>query len=194
MNVVSYLHHPSPIGPLRLAASERGLRALHMSAQRHVPEQPDPRWLQATPDHPAQGRILAQAARQLDEYFAGGRRAFDLPLDLAGTAFQQAVWTALCTIGFGQTASYGELARRIGNPNAVRAVGLANGRNPVSIIVPCHRVIGADGSMTGYGGGLERKVFLLALEKATTPERSAPLPAPAGMPGRPPRGEPGSRF
>ena len=165
MNPISYRYHPSPIGPLLLAASERGLCALYLQAQRHVPDEPDPRWSPASSDHPLQADIVERTSVQLDQYFAGDRSTFDLPLDVGGTPFQQAVWTVLRAIGFGETTSYGELARRIGNPNAVRAVGLANGRNPVSIVVPCHRVIGAKGSMTGYGGGLERKVFLLELEK-----------------------------
>ena len=101
---------------------------------------------------------------ELAEYFAGDRTRFTLPLPPLGTAFPQAVWQELIAIPFGETVSYGELARRIGNPQAMRAVGLANGRNPVSIVVPCHRVIGADGTLTGYGGGIERKVFLLAME------------------------------
>ncbi len=164
MNTVCYRHHPSPIGPLLLAASERGLCALYMQTQRHVSDQPHPSWREPTRSDVKQVALLDEAARQLDDYFAGRRVDFDLPLDVEGSAFQQTVWRALCTIPFGETLSYGELARRIGNPKAVRAVGLANGRNPVSIVVPCHRVIGADGSMTGYGGGLERKVFLLALE------------------------------
>jgi methylated-DNA-[protein]-cysteine S-methyltransferase len=108
---------------------------------------------------------LPEAIRQLGEYFTGQRRKFDLPLRLHGTEFQQRVWNVLREIPYGVTWSYGELARRIDNPNASRAVGLANGRNPISILVPCHRVIGADGSLTGYGGGLERKRWLLAHER-----------------------------
>lgn len=165
MNPIRYRYHPSPIGPLLLAASERGLRALYMQSQRHVPDEPDPRWSPVSPGDALQSDLLERTSLQLDEYFAGRRSSFDLPLDVEGTPFQRAVWTGLRAIGFGETWSYGELARRIGNPNAVRAVGLANGRNPLSIVVPCHRVIGANGSMTGYGGGLERKVFLLELEK-----------------------------
>jgi methylated-DNA-[protein]-cysteine S-methyltransferase len=113
------------------------------------------------------GDPLREARRQLEEYFAGERREFSLTLEPAGTDFQRRVWQALRGIPYGATMSYGELARRIGNPRAVRAVGLANGANPISIIVPCHRVIGADGSLTGYGGGLERKRFLLALERGS---------------------------
>ena len=149
MSTLCYLRHDSPVGPLLVAASKNGLHAVYMSRQRHVPDNAEQNWQPASREHPAQLAILERAVQQLDEYFAGKRSDFDLPLD------------------FGETISYGELARRIGNPNAVRAVGLANGRNPVSIIVPCHRVIGADGSMTGYGGGIDRKRFLLALESRT---------------------------
>ena len=164
MNALRYLRHDSPIGPLLLAASEQGLRAIYMSRQRHVPDRPEQNWKPVTREDAAQRAILERAREQLDEYFAGARSQFDLPLDLVGTAFQRSVWKGLCGIAFGATISYGELARRIGNARAVRAVGLANGRNPVSIVVPCHRVIGADGSMTGYGGGIDRKRYLLALE------------------------------
>ncbi|MGE8388794.1 MAG: methylated-DNA--[protein]-cysteine S-methyltransferase, partial [Pseudomonas sp.] len=108
--------------------------------------------------------ILREAARQLGEYFAGKRRRFELALDFAGTEFQRQVWAALLTIPFGQTRSYSDIARQIGSPSAVRAVGAANGRNPISIIAPCHRVIGASGSLTGFAGGLPAKQFLLALE------------------------------
>lgn len=108
--------------------------------------------------------ILREAARQLGEYFAGTRRCFDLALDFAGTEFQRQVWAALLTIPFGETRSYSDIARQIGNPSAVRAVGAANGRNPISIIAPCHRVIGASGSLTGFAGGLPAKQYLLALE------------------------------
>jgi len=108
---------------------------------------------------------LTATASQLEDYFAGSLTSFDLPLALVGTEFQRAVWAALLEIPYGATISYGELARRIGLPSASRAVGMANGRNPVSIVVPCHRVVGADGSLTGYGGGVNRKRFLLALEQ-----------------------------
>ena len=164
MNTLRYLRHDSPIGPLLLAASEQGVRAIYMRCQRHVPDAPEQHWAPVSRDDAAQSAILDAAREQLDEYFAGLRSRFDLPLDLVGTEFQRSVWTALCGIAYGETISYGELARRIGNVKAVRAVGLANGRNPVSIVVPCHRVIGADGSMTGYGGGVDRKRYLLALE------------------------------
>jgi methylated-DNA-[protein]-cysteine S-methyltransferase len=109
--------------------------------------------------------VLDEVERQLSEYFSGQRQAFDLPLALEGTAFQRRVWDALLGIGYGRTLSYGQLADQIGQPTAARAVGLANGRNPVSIIVPCHRVVGADGSLTGYGGGLDNKHRLLELER-----------------------------
>ncbi len=174
MNALRYLRRDSPIGPLLLAASEQGLRAVYMSRQRHVPDQPEQSWQPVSRDDVAQLAILERARDQLDEYFAGQRSHFDLPLDLVGTDFQRSVWKGLCAIGFGETISYGELARRIGNPKAVRAVGLANGRNPVSIVVPCHRVIGADGSMTGYGGGIDRKRFLLALESHVVGRVAAP--------------------
>src|SRR5205807_5632410 len=107
---------------------------------------------------------FADVSRQLAEYFAGDRTAFNVPLAAGGTPFQRAVWEGLQDIPYGETVSYGELARRIGRPSAVRAVGLANGRNPIAVIVPCHRVIGADGTLTGYGGGIERKRLLLELE------------------------------
>lgn len=161
MNTIHYLEHGSPIGPLRIAASPAGLVAVYMQGQRHRSAEIDPAW---RPTDAASSSILDETRRQLDAYFAGRRTTFALPLAATGTTFQQSVWAALLTIACGQTISYAELARRIGRPSAVRAVGLANGRNPLSIVVPCHRVIGADGSMTGYGGGLERKIFLLALE------------------------------
>ena len=109
--------------------------------------------------------LLKKAAKQLTEYFAGKRREFDLPLDFTGTGFQKKVWAALLTIPYGETRSYGEIAKQIGNPKACRAVGMANNRNPIAIICPCHRVIGADGSLVGFGGGLPAKQFLLDLEK-----------------------------
>ena len=152
----------SPIGQLTLRASDIGLSGLYMTAHRHSPETRTG-WVRADDR-------LAESRRQLAEYFAGSRSTFDLELDLAaGTDFQRRVWTALLTIPYGESVSYGEIARRIGQPNAVRAVGLANGRNPVSIIVPCHRVIGANGTLTGYGGGLDRKRVLLAHEQQYRP-------------------------
>jgi methylated-DNA-[protein]-cysteine S-methyltransferase len=116
--------------------------------------------LQEAPDHP----VLLHAERELGEYFAGERTSFSVPLDMVGTDFQKAVWNALLTIPFGETRSYGEIARQVGRPTAFRAVGAANGQNPLSIIAPCHRVIGSDGSLTGFGGGLPAKQYLLGLE------------------------------
>jgi methylated-DNA-[protein]-cysteine S-methyltransferase len=148
----------SPIGELTLASDGEALTGLYMTDQRHRPELPA-----ADGDDDA---VLAAARAQLAEYFAGERREFDLPLKPAGTPFQRAVWEALRDIPYGETAGYGELANRLGRPGAARAVGLANGRNPIAIVVPCHRVIGAAGALTGYGGGLERKRYLLELECA----------------------------
>ncbi len=146
----------SPIGELTLTSDGDALTGLYMQRHKHRAE--DSRG----------GRrddgALKKVRTQLSAYFAGELREFALPLAAQGTDFQQKVWRALCDIPYGKTISYGELARRIGQPSAVRAVGLANGKNPISIIVPCHRVIGADGSLTGYGGGLERKRWLLAHE------------------------------
>ncbi len=151
----------SPIGELLLAGDERGLRRLHMS-----PFTIEDHWER-------DDDLFAGVRRQLDEYFAGARRDFDVALDLNGNSFELAVWGALLEIPYGETASYGEIARRVGHPDAPRAVGVANARNPVALIVPCHRVIGSDGSLTGYGGGLDRKRFLLDLEAGVTPLLSA---------------------
>jgi methylated-DNA-[protein]-cysteine S-methyltransferase len=148
----------SPIGPLTLTAVDGVLTGVHMHNQRHAPKLP------AGCERDDAG--LAHVVRQLDAYFAGTLTDFDVPMEMRGTDFQRRVWAGLCEIPYGETISYGELARRVGSPNASRAVGLANGRNPVAIIVPCHRVIGADGSLTGYGGGLDRKVWLLEHEAA----------------------------
>ncbi len=150
----------SPLGTLILAASDAGLCGLWFDDQRHLPDTTG--WPEAS--HP-----LFQATQaQLSQYFAGQRTQFDLPLDTTGgTAFQQQVWQALLRIPAGTTTSYGTLSGDIGNPQAVRAVGAAVGRNPISIIVPCHRVLGADGSLTGYAGGLPRKTALLELEGAS---------------------------
>jgi methylated-DNA-[protein]-cysteine S-methyltransferase len=149
---------PSPLGDMWLAATPQGLSGLwFVDGQKHLPS------MQGWPL--GSNALLERAAQQMHEYFAQQRRAFDLPLDLrAGTAFQQAVWQALLGIGSGQHESYGTIARRIGNPKAVRAVGAAVGRNPIGIIVPCHRVLGSSGALTGYAGGLERKTALLQLE------------------------------
>lgn len=153
--------YAGPLGAMLIAATDRGLAGLWFEGQRH---HPDPgRWRPAPEGHP----MIAATRVQLDEYFAGRRTAFDLPLDLqGGTPFQQSVWQALLGIPAGQRASYASLSERIGRPAAVRAVGAAVGRNPVSIVVPCHRVVGTDGSLTGYAGGLDRKTALLRLEGA----------------------------
>jgi len=150
----------SPLGTILLAATDEALAGVWFEAQRHWPDTSG--WTEA-PEHPA----LREAMRQLSDYFAGRRSDFALPLDLShGTPFQQAVWQALLRIPPGATTSYGALSASIGKPAAVRAVGAAVGRNPISIVVPCHRVLGADGSLTGYAGGLHRKTHLLQLEQA----------------------------
>jgi len=146
----------SPIGVLRLVADEHGLREVRFAEPRHPRPTPGD-WIRAS-------EPLALARVQLEQYFAGERVAFDLPLHPLGTPFQLSVWRELARIPYGATASYGEIAKRIDNPTAGRAVGAANGRNPLPIIVPCHRVIGRDGSLTGFVGGLPTKQFLLALE------------------------------
>ena len=143
----------TPIGKLIVVAGDRGVRDVHFPGT-------------APPDGVVPGRhpVLAAAQKQLLEYFEGERVLFDLPLELVGTPFQRRAWRALATIPYGSTISYGEQARRLGHPRAARAVGAANGRNPIPIVLPCHRVIGADGSLTGFGGGLETKRALLEHE------------------------------
>ncbi|MGK6320572.1 methylated-DNA--[protein]-cysteine S-methyltransferase [Sphingomonas sp. DT-204] len=148
----------SPVGELMLVASDKGLAAI-------LWEGDDPaRVPLGTMVEAADDPLLCEAARQIDRYFAGELKAFDLPLDFRGTDFQKSVWAALLTIPFGETRSYGEIARQLGRPSASRAVGAANGRNPISIIAPCHRVIGSNGALTGFAGGLEAKAMLLRLE------------------------------
>lgn len=147
---------PTPVGVLQLVADDLGLREIRFERERH-PKKAHANWVRAR-------EPLAFARVQLEEYFAGTRRQFELPLHPVGTPFQLDVWQALARIPYGDTISYGELARRIDHPQAVRAVGAANGRNPLPIVLPCHRVIGADGSLTGFGGGLPTKRFLLSLE------------------------------
>lgn len=147
----------SPLGPLLLACDDAGLREILFVNGRHV-ARPQPEWRE-------DARALKEPVRQLRAYFAGELEDFDLPLAPQGTPFQQKVWKELCEIPYGETISYGTLARRIGNANASRAVGLANGSNPIPIVIPCHRVIGSNGKLTGYGGGLPIKEKLLALEK-----------------------------
>lgn len=149
---------------LHIAASERGICGLSMTGP----------FASAAPRDDAHP-LLAEAARQLYAYFRGELRVFDLPLDLAGTEFQQRVWSALRRIPYGETCSYAALAREIGSPGAFRAVGAANGANPVAIIVPCHRVIASDGTLCGFGGGLDRKRYLLELEASTSLINSSPL-------------------
>ncbi len=150
----------SPVGEIKLVASPHGLAAV-------LWENDDPKRVRLGPmggneTHP----VLVETQRQLSDYFAGKRREFSLPLDFVGTEFQKKVWKALLTIPYGETRSYGQIADQIGNPKAVRAVGAANGKNPISIIAPCHRVIGADGTLTGFAGGLDAKSCLLQLEGA----------------------------
>lgn len=147
----------SPVGRLYLAATDEGLTHVLFVAQ--MDGQP-----RAVPGTGAAARIVRETKRQLADYFAGRRQEFDVPLAPDGTAFQRAVWKALAEVPYGQTISYAELARRMRRPRAVRAVGAANGANPIPIILPCHRIVGADGTLTGYGGGLETKRRLLSLE------------------------------
>jgi methylated-DNA-[protein]-cysteine S-methyltransferase len=153
----------SPVGRLFVAASDAGLHAIEFPDNRH-PVRRDHDWRAG--DH----ALLCAARRQLHEYFDGRRRAFELPLAPRGTEFQRSVWQALARIPYGETVSYAQLATRVGRPSATRAVGAANGRNPLPIVLPCHRVIGANGALTGFGGGLPTKQFLLKLEGALPPE------------------------
>ena len=161
----SHIVIDSPVGPLTLVAQDGAIVGLYMDLQRHRPDEsqfgePDRRGRQAEP--------FQTAADQLDAYFAGRRTTFTISLEPQGTAFQKRVWAALQEIPYGETESYGQLAERIGSPGAARAVGLANGKNPIGIVIPCHRVVGSNGSLTGYGGGLDRKKQLLDLELAVS--------------------------
>ena len=149
------LYHNTPMGLLRLCANDSGVCGVYFV--KHPAQAPEP------PDND----LLRRTARELDEYFAGQRRTFDLPLSPHGTAFQMRVWAALRQIPYGETRSYAQVAAMAGNPKACRAVGMANHRNPISILIPCHRVINADGGLGGYGGGLDNKRFLLQLEKGS---------------------------
>lgn len=151
-----YYYYDSPVGRLLLNGRDR-LEALNFPLSK-TRQEPESHWTSST-------KQFSRALAQLDDYFEGRLRQFDLDLGIQGTDFQKQVWQQLVKIPYGQTISYGELAKRIGNPKAGRAVGMANGKNPVSIIIPCHRVIGADGSLTGFGGGMDVKQQLLALEK-----------------------------
>lgn len=156
---VFYRHIDSPVGPLLIAGDDTGVQLIEF----HTPRHPFARgedWREGDND------ALRSLQAQLDEYFRGRRRRFDLPLSPQGTEFQRQVWWELANIPFGDTISYAQLALRVGRPTATRAVGAANGRNPIPIVLPCHRVIGADGSLTGFGGGLPTKQFLLQLEGA----------------------------
>jgi methylated-DNA-[protein]-cysteine S-methyltransferase len=157
VNIASYTQIDSPLGPLLLAADAAGLRFIEFVNGRRT-ARPDSAWREDP-------TALHEPIRQLSAYFAGELETFDLPLAPEGTPFQLRVWRLLCEIPYGETISYGELARRMGNPNASRAVGLANGANPIPIVIPCHRVIGSNGKLTGYGGGLPIKEKLLALER-----------------------------
>jgi len=147
----------SPHGEMLLVATDAGLAGVYFKGQKYAPERKD--W-KRDPDH----ALLKRAKRELAEYFAGRRKRFEVPLDPAGTAFQRKVWNAIARVGFGETISYGELAKRAGHPGSARAAGAATGRNPIGVIVPCHRIMGANGSLTGYAGGLARKRALLQLE------------------------------
>ena len=160
--MIRYQYIDSPIGPLLLAADDEGLHLIEFHTPRH-PMSRLSHWIEGD------NAILKATRRQLDEYFSGSRKDFDLPLAPQGTPFQKEVWHRLATIPYGQTISYAQLAQRVGKPTAMRAVGAANGRNPLPIVLPCHRVIGADGSLTGFGGGLPTKLFLLQLEGALAP-------------------------
>jgi methylated-DNA-[protein]-cysteine S-methyltransferase len=156
-----YTTFDTPLGTLLAVGDGQALTRLSM--------QDAPRPLRLSPLWRHEAAAFDGLRRQLDQYFAGERREFDLPLAPAGSAFELAVWQALLEIPYGETASYGQIARRVGAPHAARAVGVANARNPIAVIVPCHRVIGADGTLTGYGGGLERKRLLLDLESGVLP-------------------------
>ncbi|KAA6455835.1 methylated-DNA--[protein]-cysteine S-methyltransferase [Acidobacteria bacterium AB60] len=157
----------SPVGKLKLIASEEGLVAIFWGR-----EKPSHAEVQLGAMRPDDGnRTLTEAERQLEEYFAGKRREFSLRLDIRGTPFQKNVWEALLGIPYGETTSYGEIAKRIGKPSASRAVGAANGQNPIPIVVPCHRVIGSTGKLTGFGGGLDVKEKLLGLESPNEPKQ-----------------------
>lgn len=159
MTPLQYRIVDSPVGPLTLAGSGSTLMHLRMVDQTHEPDRSG--WEPADPD------AFADVVAQLEAYFAGELIAFDVDLELTGTEFQRRVWAALQTIPYGETRSYGQIAEQIGSPAASRAVGMANSRNPIGIIVPCHRVIGSSGGLTGYGGGIERKRALLELEMTT---------------------------
>ncbi len=159
--------HDSPLGAVLLTSDRHSLTGLYLQGQKYYPTL-GPDWLEDPDAEP-----FAQTQIQLDEYFAGDRQSFDLPLEPIGTSFQQQVWQLLRQIPYGQTCSYGDLAQQLGLPGGARAVGAANGRNPLSIVVPCHRVIAASGCLTGYAGGLDRKQWLLHHEQKFSPQGSS---------------------
>jgi len=162
MTTDTYATMPSPVGELLLTGSAAGISGVYLPGEQREPE----------PDWKLDPGRFASCRQQLEEYFAGSRHTFSLPLAAPGTEFQQRVWKELLDVGYGTTISYTELARRIGRPNSQRAVGGANGRNPICIIVPCHRVVGAGGARTGYSAGVEAKKWLLDFEASTQPVRS----------------------
>jgi methylated-DNA-[protein]-cysteine S-methyltransferase len=164
-----YTEFPSPLGRLLAVCNGDAVTGLHFETERHPPRR-DAGWLRVENDP-----LLTVLRQQLDEYWAGRRRQFDVPMAPAGTAFQRAVWHAIAVVPYGEVISYGELARRVGSPRGMRAAGLATGHNPISIVVPCHRIVGSTGALTGYGGGLDRKVWLLRHEGVRLPalERAA---------------------
>jgi methylated-DNA-[protein]-cysteine S-methyltransferase len=155
--MLAYDEYRGPQGTMLITATPKGLAGVYFKGQKHFPTQ---RQWQRDTRHPK----LRQAKRELAQYFAGKRRRFTVALDPQGTEFQRSVWKQIARVGFGETLTYGELARRAGHPGSARAAGAATGRNPLGIIVPCHRIMGSDGSLTGYAGGLRRKRALLALE------------------------------
>ena len=155
--MLAYDQFETPQGTMLATATDNGLAGVYFKGQKHFPKQRD--WRRDA-RHP----MLRQAKRELAEYFAGRRKRFDVALDPQGSVFQRSIWKAISKVGFGRTLTYGELAQRAGHPGSARAAGAATGRNPLSVIVPCHRIMGANGSLTGYAGGLSRKRALLELE------------------------------
>jgi methylated-DNA-[protein]-cysteine S-methyltransferase len=164
-----YDFYESPHGRILLVASNAGLSGVYFNGQKYHPQ------LEATWRHDTGNALLRQAKRELAEYFGGERKRFEIALAPEGSPFQRQVWKAISTVEFGTTITYGELARRAGCPGSARAAGAATGRNPIGIIVPCHRIVGSNGALTGYAGGLDKKRALLALEGATTQSRTADL-------------------
>ena len=155
--MLAYDQFDTPQGTMLITATGKGLAGVYFKGQKHFPKKRD--W-----ERDARHPVLRQAKRELKEYFAGRRQRFDVALDPQGTVFQRSIWKAIARVGFGKTLTYGELAQRAGHPGSARAAGAATGRNPLSVIVPCHRIMGANGSLTGYAGGLSRKRALLELE------------------------------